>query len=86
MSYQRANAQNKARSYNSSRKHKRPPRSKSIKEDEHMHSQKKIGDQARFDRDQMRIGHTDLSATPGTPCRGEIGPDLFRAAIWITSS
>ena len=40
MSYQRADAQNEARSYNSSRKHERSPRSESIKEDEHMHSQK----------------------------------------------
>jgi hypothetical protein len=40
VSYQRADAQNEARSYNSRRKHERSPRSKSIKEDEHMHSQK----------------------------------------------
>jgi hypothetical protein len=45
---------------------------------------KKFGDQARFDRDQMRISHSDLSTTPGTPRRGEICPDLFRAAISIT--
>ena len=37
MSHQHADAQNEARSY----KHELPPRSKRIREDEHMHSQKK---------------------------------------------
>ena len=55
MSYQRADAQNEARSYNGSRKHERSPRSKSIKEDEHTHSQKNFGCRTRFDRDRCAL-------------------------------
>ena len=62
MGHQQADAQNEARSYKSIRKHGRSPRFKSIKEDAHMH--KKFGDQARFDRDQMRISHSDCLEHP----------------------
>jgi len=55
MSHQHADAQNEGRSHNSSRKHERSPRFKSIKEDEHMHSQKHFGDRARFDRDRCAL-------------------------------
>jgi len=67
MSHQHADAQNEGRSHNSSRKHELSPRSKSIKEDEHMHSQKKFGDRTRFDRDRCALATATCLQHPERP-------------------
>jgi tRNA nucleotidyltransferase/poly(A) polymerase len=75
MSHQYADAQNEGRSYNS-RQHKRSPRSKRIKEDEHMHSQKN----SKIRRDLTETRCALATATwlqHPERLAGEIGPDLF---------
>jgi hypothetical protein len=67
MSHQHADAQNEGRSHNSSRKHELSPRSKSIKEDEHMHSQKNFGDRTRFDRDRCALATATCLQHPERP-------------------
>jgi len=43
------------------------PRSKSIKEDEHMHSQKKFGDRTRIDRDRCALATATCLQHPERP-------------------
>ena len=60
------------------------PRSKCIKEDEHMHSQKNFGDQKDFAKIRCALA-TATCLQHLERLAGEIGPDLFGAAIGITS-
>jgi hypothetical protein len=86
VSYQRSDAQNEARSYNSSRKHERSPRSKCIKEDEHMHSQKKSGIERDLTRDRCALATATCLQHPERPTWVTPGSPLYQGEEPATSA